>query len=61
MLGYDLQDLQEMINAVEESKSFYLKYPSDLMDKTTVETNLTKASTFLQGLWAEGYFDGYEG
>jgi hypothetical protein len=57
MLGYELEDLNKMINAVHDSKLFYLRTPSDLMDKSQLRTDLEMTSSFLQGLWAEGYFD----
>ena len=57
MLGYTESDLNRMINAVHDSKLFYLRAPSDLMDKTELRTDLEMAVSFLQGLWAEGYFD----
>ena len=57
MLGYTKEDLDRMINAVHDSKLFYLRTPSDLMDKTELRTDLEMAVSFLQGLWAEGYFD----
>ena len=57
MLGYTESDLNRMINAVHDSKLFYLRTPSDLMDKTELRTDLEMAVSFLQGLLAEGYFD----
>ena len=57
MLGYTESDLNRMINAVHDAKLFYLRYPSDLMDKTELVKDLEMANSFLQGLWAEGYFD----
>jgi len=57
MLGYTESDLNRMINAVHDSKLFYLRYPSDLMDKAPLRKDLEDAVSFLQGLWAEGYFD----
>ena len=30
---------------------------SDLMDKTELRADLEMAVSFMQGLWAEGYFD----
>jgi hypothetical protein len=57
MLGYTESDLNRMINAIHDSKLFYLRTPSDLMDKTELRTDLEMAVSFLQGLWAEGYFD----
>jgi hypothetical protein len=57
MLGYTEEDLNRMINAVHDAKLFYLRTPSDLMDKTQLRTDLEMAVSFMQGLWAEGYFD----
>jgi hypothetical protein len=57
MLGYTLEDLNKMINAIHDSKLFYLRTPSDLMDKSELRADLEMANSFLQGLWAEGYFD----
>jgi hypothetical protein len=57
MLGYELEDLNRMINAVHDSKLFYLRTPSDLMDKSQLRNDLEMTNSFLQGLWAEGYFD----
>ena len=57
MLGYQQEDLDRMINAVHDVKLFYLRHPSDLMDKTQLRSDLEDTVSFLQGLWAEGYFD----
>jgi len=57
MLGYTESDLNRMINAVHDAKLFYLKYPSDLLDKSELVNDLQDTVSFLQGLWAEGYFD----
>jgi hypothetical protein len=57
MLGYTESDLNKMINAVHDAKLFYLRSPSDLMDKTQLVEDLEMTVSFLQGLWAEGYFD----
>ena len=57
MLGYTKEDLDRMTNAIHDAKLFYLRTPSDLMDKTELRTDLEMAVSFLQGLWAEGYFD----
>jgi len=57
MLGYDEEDLNRMINAIHDAKLFYLRTPSDLMDKEPLVKDLQDAVSFLQGLWAEGYFD----
>jgi len=54
MLGYIKEDLDNMINAVHDSKLFYLNNngpDSDMQEK------LYQVNDFLQGLWAEGYFD----
>jgi len=60
MLGYEMADIDEMINAVHDAKLFYLRTPSDLIDKEPLVKSLEKTVSFLQGLWAEGYFDGYQ-
>ena len=57
MLGYTESDLNRMINAVHDSKLFYLRTPSDLIDKEPLVKELEEAVSFMQGLWAEGYFD----
>lgn len=57
MLGYTESDLNKMINAIHDSKLFYLRTPSDLMDKSLLVNDLLMAKDFLDGLWAEGYFD----
>ena len=57
MLGYTESDLNRMINAVHDAKLFYLRTPSDLMDKEPLIKDLEDAVSFLQGLWAEGYYD----
>jgi hypothetical protein len=53
-LGYTIEDLDKMINAVHDAKLFYLK--NDGPDKNMRE-DLHQAIAFMQGLWAEGYFD----
>jgi hypothetical protein len=57
MLGYNKFDLDEMINSVHDAKLFYLRTPSDLMDKTLLVNSLLKTNDFLQGLREEGYFN----
>jgi hypothetical protein len=52
MLGYELDDLKDMINAVE---SVLTTVNSD--DDPWLYNNLVIAKDFLGGLWAEGYFD----
>ena len=49
MLGYELKDLNKMVTAVD-SVCEYVTSPDDL-------EGLELAREFLQGLWAEGYFD----
>jgi hypothetical protein len=55
MLGYTADDVERMINAVHDSKLFYLRYPSDLMDKTQLRADLEDTVSFLQGILAEGH------
>jgi hypothetical protein len=57
MLGYSKKDLDTMTNAVHDAKLFYLRTPSDLIDKEPLVKDLEMTVSFLQGLWAEGYFD----
>ena len=57
MLGYTAKDLDRMTNAVHDAKLFYLRTPSDLMDKAPLRRDLQDAVSFMQGLLAEGYFD----
>jgi len=52
MLGYEMADVDEMINAIQ---SVITTVNSD--DDPWLHRNLTQASDFLSGLWAEGYFD----
>ena len=54
MLGYSGYDLDKMTDAVHDAKLFYLRSPSDLMDKTQLVNDLEMTVSFLQGLWAEG-------
>ena len=57
MLGYTEDDLDRMINAIHDSKLFYLRTPSNLIDKKPLIKDLEMSVSFMQGLWAEGYFD----
>lgn len=57
MLGYTVDDLDRMINAVHDAKLFYLRSPSNLMNKAPLKKDLEDAVSFMQGLWVEGYFD----
>jgi len=49
MLGYTMDDLQEMITTVGTAHD----YTTD----EVVSDGLAKTYAFLNGLWAEGYFD----
>ena len=51
MLGYELNDLDEMVRSVGLAKKFISN------ENTRINDGLDKAHDFLQGLWAEGYFD----
>jgi hypothetical protein len=51
MLGYSIDDLDEMIRAVVLSKK---SVPNT---QIRIHEGLDKAQQFLEGLWAEGYFD----
>ena len=55
MLGYKYDDIQRMINAVHDAKLFYLRYPSDLMDKQPLKKDLEDAVSFLYGVLEEGH------
>ncbi len=58
MLGYTEDDLDQMINAVHDAKLFYIrKSGSTYVDKDPMVDGLLKSISFMQGLWAEGYFD----
>jgi hypothetical protein len=58
MLGYTKEELDEMVNAIHDAKVFYImKSDVTYVDKDEMVNNLLKAQDFLQGLWAEGYFD----
>jgi hypothetical protein len=52
MLGYELQDLNEMTYGID---SALLMINQD--ENPAIARYLTNASDFLNGLWAEGYFD----
>jgi hypothetical protein len=57
MLGYTESDLNEMIDSVHDAKLYYIRSASNLVDQNPLVEGLLKTSAFLQGLWAEGYFD----
>jgi len=52
MLGYTEEDLNEMMNSLE---SVLTTVNPD--DDPWLSGNLNMTLVFLQGLWAEGYFD----
>ena len=49
MLGYDKSDLDMMIASVNIA--------SNQLGNSGIASGLEEVSSFLQGLWAEGYFD----
>lgn len=49
MLGYSKEDLDEMI--------MYVGLAHDASKYEQMRDGLAKTFSFLQGLWAEGYFD----
>ena len=51
MLGYTKDDLNEMIDATYLAMHYVPEGQTKLME------NLAGTNDFLQGLWAEGYFD----
>jgi hypothetical protein len=58
MLGYSKTDLDEMINSVHDAKLFYIRNSDvEQVDQDPLVEGLLKTNDFLQGLWAEGYFD----
>ncbi len=58
MLGYTIDDINEMTNAVHDAKLFYIRNAAiENVDRDPLVHWLLKTNDFLQGLWAEGYFD----
>ena len=53
MLGYELDDLKDMI----ESINFVIEQIKNPDVRPGTLENLILAKDFLGGLWAEGYFD----
>lgn len=53
MLGYTLQDLNNMIDAT----GIALHYLPENGSNEDARKSLELTHDFLQGLWAEGYFD----
>ena len=52
MLGYERDDLDNMVLAIDSALTTV-----NPDDDPWLYNNLWKAQEFLQGLWAEGYFD----
>jgi hypothetical protein len=52
MLGYTKVDLDDMVNAIESALTTV-----NANDDPWLHDNLNMATVFLNGLWAEGYFD----
>lgn len=52
MLGYELSDLDDMISGIDTAM-----YLIDTPENEHIHNKLNRASDFLKGLWAEGYFD----
>ena len=57
MLGYSKDDIDRMTDAIHDAKLFYLRTPSDLIDKEPLKKDLEEAVSFLLCLVAEGHFD----
>jgi len=58
MLGYTESELDEMINSIHDAKLFYARHAEVIaLEEDPIFLGLLKANDFLQGLWAEGYFD----
>ena len=55
MLGYTANDIERFINAVHDAKLFYLRHPSDLMDKSQLRADLEETVSFMFGLLEEGH------
>jgi hypothetical protein len=58
MLGYTKEDIDHMSNSIHDAKLYYIRNSDvEQVDKDPLVEGLLKANDFLQGLWAEGYFD----
>ena len=58
MLGYEMADINEMTNAIHDAKLFYIiNSTATYVDRELLVNDLLMAKDFLDGLWAEGYFD----
>jgi hypothetical protein len=56
MLGYELDDLNIMIDSLEEVIQIELSSQTPSISDATLD-GLKSSLSFLNGLWAEGYFD----
>jgi hypothetical protein len=52
MLGYELSDQEDMVTAIQSALTTV-----NSEDDPWLYNSLKMAESFLQGLWAEGYFD----
>ena len=58
MLGYTKDDLDRMTYAIHDAKLFYIiNSTATYVDRELLVNDLLMAKDFLDGLWAEGYFD----
>lgn len=55
MLGYDVDDLKDMLDGIETCEKLLESFSGPALSKVKDRLNMT--SEFLQGLSAEGYFD----
>jgi hypothetical protein len=56
MLGYELDDLNIMIDSLEEVIQIELSSQTSSISDVTLD-GIKSSLSFLNGLWAEGYFD----
>ncbi len=56
MLGYELSDLNMMIDSLEEVIQIELSSQTSSISDVTLD-GIKSSLSFLSGLWAEGYFD----
>jgi hypothetical protein len=52
MLGYEVSDQEDMVNAIQSALTTV-----NPDDDPWLYNNLNMTLTFLRGLWEEGYFD----
>jgi hypothetical protein len=56
MLGYELDDLNIMIDSLEEVIQIELSSQTSSISDVTLD-GIKSSLSFLNGLWSEGYFD----